>query len=223
MSAPRTPSPELRDRIASAVGKRSSLTRAQYRRQSILVVVLSLAPVAADLALRGVHPLGRPPGYVAIVAIGWFALVLATSSWTLRPGGAALGRPRPALVALAIALPASLLLVSLLASAAFPETLRSPLYGWRVHLACALMTIGLSLAPIGGLLWLFRRSDPVKPWTTGAALGAVAASWAGAVIAVQCPHPEPLHVALAHVAPIAVAAIVTAVAGARVLALRWIR
>lgn len=223
MTAPHTPNPELRDRIASALAKRSSPTRAEHRRQSIVVIALSLLPVAADLAFRGVHAGGRPLGYVALLAIGWSALVVAASIWALRPGPTALGRPRPALAALAIGLPAGLLVVSLAAGAAFPETFRGPPFGWRVHLTCALIGTGLSLAPIAAVLWLFRRSDPVKPWTTGAALGAVAASWAGAITAVQCPHAEPLHVALAHVAPIALSALVAAVVGARVLSLRWIR
>ena len=223
MSPAREPSREVRDRIAAAVAKRSSLTRAQYRRQARVVIAVGLAPVAADLALRGVRPLGRPLGYLAFVAIGWFVLALAASVWALRPARGALGRPRPALVALAIGLPASLLLVSLVASSAFPEAVLEPLLGWRGHLACMLIATGLSLAPIGALLWVFRRSDPVAPWISGAALGAVGASWAGAVLAVQCPHAEALHVALAHVGPIAASAVVGAVIGARVLALRWIR
>ncbi len=223
MSPTRDPGQEVRDRIAAAVAKRSSLTRAQYRRQTNVVIALSLAPVAADLALRGVHPVGRPLGYLAVVAIGWFALALAASLWALRPARGALGQPRPALVALAIGLPASLLLVSLVASSAFPEAVREPLHGWHGHLMCTLIATGLSMAPIGALLWVFRRSDPVAPWISGAALGAVAASWAGAVLAVQCPHAEPLHVALAHAGPIALSAVVGAVIGARVLALRWIR
>ena len=223
MSPDREPSQEVRDRIAAAVAKRSSPTRAQVRRQTIVVIALSLAPLAAILALRGVHPAGRPLGYLAFVAIGWFALGLGASLWALRPGREALGRPRPALIALAIGLPASLLLVSLIASSAFPEAVREPLAGWHGHLACSLFATGLSIAPIGALLWVFRRSDPVAPWISGAALGAVGASWAGAVFAVQCPHAEPIHVALAHVGPIVASAIVGAALGARVLALRWIR
>jgi len=218
-----TPPHELRDRIAAAIASRSSLTRDQYRRQRIVVIALSIVPVAADLVLRGLQLRGRPVGYVAIVAIGWFGLSVAASLWTLRPGPTPLGRPRPALIALAMGLPVGLLLVSLVASGVFLETFRAPLYGLRVHLMCALTATALSLAPILGLLWLVRRSDPVKPWATGAALGALGASWAGAAVAVQCPHPEPLHVLLAHAGPIALTACVTAIVGARVLALRWIR
>ena len=85
------------------------------------------------------------------------------------------------------------------------------------------MATGLSLLPIGIALWSFRGSDPVRPALTGAALGATAASWGGAVFAIQCPRAEPIHVALAHVGPIALAAVVTAVVGSRLLALRWLR
>ena len=166
---------------------------------------------------------GRPYGYVGLVAIGWSALVIGASRWMLRPGPSMLGRPRPKLLQLAVGLPPSLLAVSCVASIMYPETLRAPAYGWHVHLVCALMTGAMSLAPVGVALWFFRRSDPVRPAVTGAALGAIAASWGGAVIAIQCPHPEPLHVALGHVGPIALTAVVGAMIGARLLSLRWIR
>jgi hypothetical protein len=223
MSPPSDPRPDVRQRIEAALAKRSSPTRAQHRRWGAVALAFALASPLAAIATRGIHAGGRPYGYVGIIAIGWCALVVAASSWTLRPGPTALGRPRPRLLLLAFGLPSSLLAVSCAASILFPETLRAPDYGSAVHLACAATATVFSLAPVGIALWFFRRSDPVRPAVTGAALGAIAASWSGAVIAVQCPHPEPLHVALAHVAPIALAAIVTSLVGARVLSLRRTR
>ena len=215
--------PEVRERLERALAGRSSPTREEHRRRGVVAMVVALAPIVAELLLRGVHAGGRPPGYLVVVATGWAALVVAASIWVLRPAPSSLGLPRPKMLVVAAALPCSLLAVSFLAGLAFPNTLHTPGYGWRLHLVCALMAIGLSVVPVGVALWRFRRSDPVRPAVTGAALGAVAASWSGAAIAIQCPHAELLHVALGHVAPIVLAAALTAVIGARVLSLRWIR
>jgi hypothetical protein len=212
--------PDVRERLRAALSSRSSLTRAQLRRRGLAALALAVAPLVAALVLGGVHAGGRPHGYVGVVAVGWCSLVVAASSWVLRPGPTPLGRPRPTLLLLAMALPACLLAVSIAASILFPEALWSSNLGWRAHLACALTASALSLAPLGMALWFFRRSDPVRSAVTGAALGAIAASWGATVVAIQCPHPEPVHVALGHVLPIALAAIVAAVVGARVLSLR---
>jgi hypothetical protein len=212
--------PEVRERLRAALSSRSSPTRAQLRRRGLAALALAVAPLIAALAVRGVHAGARPYGYVGIVAVGWCSLVVAASSWVLSPGPTPLGRPRPTLLVLAMALPTCLLAVAFAASILFPETLRSSNLGWRAHLACALTASALSLAPLGIALWFFRRSDPVRPAVTGAALGAIAASWGATVVAIQCPQPEPLHVALGHVVPIALTAIVAAIVGARVLSLR---
>lgn len=218
MSSPPPPSA----RLLAALASRPSPTRAQHSRRWVLTVAASLVPVWSLLFLRGAPLGGRPSGYVALVAVGWCALIAATSLWILRPGPTALGRPRPLLVVASVALPLLLMSTSLGASALFPETWVTPPYGSRVHLACATMATLLAAPPIGAVLWLHRRSDPVKPWATGAALGVVAASWAGSIVAVQCPHPEPIHVAVAHAAPIAILALGSAVIASRLLAIRWI-
>ena len=218
MSSPPPPNP----RLLAALARSPSPTRAQRSRRWLLIVAASLVPTGSVLLLRGVHLGGRPRGYVALVAAGWCTLIVGASLWTLRPGPTALGRPRPLLALASVGLPLLLLSTSLGASVLFPETWLTPAYGSRVHLACATLATLLAAPPIGALLWLHRRSEPVKPWATGAALGVIAASWAGSIVAVQCPHPEPLHVAVAHVAPIAILALVSAVIASRLLAIRWI-
>jgi hypothetical protein len=216
------PGPDVRERLRAALAKRPSLTRAQHRIRAIAAFVVALLPVVAMIGARGIHTRGRPYGYVGVVAIGWCALVTGATTWMLRPGPTALGRSRPSRLALTVVLPASLLAVSCMASILFPETLRSPDYGGHVHVECALIGSAVSVIPVATALWFLRRSDPVRPAVTGAALGAIAASWGGGIIAIQCRHPEPLHVALGHVAPIALMALVGAVVGSRLLSLRWI-
>lgn len=222
MSTDLSPSEEVGVRLRTAIANRPSATRAQWSRRLRLVMGASLVPLAVVLAIRGLPTAGRPAGYVALVAAGWCAIVISASRWVLRGGPSPLGRPRPLLALLAVGLPAALLAMSVLASALFPETLVEPAYGARTHLACAMTATVLSVAPVGCLLWVFRGSDPVKPWVTGAALGTVAASWAGTLVAVQCPHPEPLHVALAHAAPMLAIMLASGLVAARLLALRWI-
>ena len=223
MGTPIDPSPAARAHLRAVIATRPSPTREQRSSQVTRGLVLALAPVVLVAVARGVPLGGRPAGYVSIVAVGWSALAVASSLWVLRPGRSALGRSRPSLLLLACVLPVGLLAASVIASACFPETAPAPSYGVRVHLVCAAMATALSLLPFIIVLWLFRRGDPVKPWATGAALGALTGTWAGTVIAIQCPHPEPIHVALGHALPIAMMAAVGAAMGVRVLAIRWTR
>lgn len=220
---PIEPSPGARAELQALIAARPSPTRKQRSSQIIRGLAFALAPVVLVLIVRGAPLGGRPAGYVVTVAVGWVTLAVASSLWVLRSGGSALGRSRPSLLRLACGLPVALLAASAIATACFPQTATAPSYGLRVHLACAAMATALSLLPFISVLWLFRRGDPVKPWATGAALGALTGTWAGTVIAIQCPHPEPIHVALGHALPIAMMAAVGAAIGARVLAIRWTR
>lgn len=216
------PSPDLRERIEAELKGRRVPSRQQHRARSTAVILASVMPIVAMAAMRGVHAGGRPLGYVATIAIAWTALAALATAFVLR-SETTLGRPRPALAALAPALPIALATVSIAANLAFPETLHGMEDVAPTGLMCTAMAIGLSVLPVAALLYVYRRSDPVRPVALGGALGAVAASWSGAVLATQCPQTTPGHVVLAHVVPIALTAVVAAVVGSRVLALRWIR
>jgi len=180
----------------------------------------SALPAVIQLVRGGVDVAARPLAYVALVAAGsGFAAGLATV-WTFT-GPAPLGRPRSRLVIVAGALPVAMFLVALAASLVVHAPLGST-SGWHAHSHCIVTSLALLAAPLGASFYVFRCSDPVLPWATGAALGAVAASWGGVTLALQCPEMGTSHVALAHAGPIALGALLGAVLGWRVLALRWI-
>lgn len=216
------PRPDLRERLEAQLKGRSAPSRAQHRRRSAALILASVMPIVALIEMTGVHAAGRPVAYVAALAATWGGLAALATAYVLRTDSA-LGRPRPALAAIAPALPIALASVSIVVSLAFPETLHAQEGVGPSNMMCATMALALSVLPVSALLYVFRRSDPVRPIALGAALGAVAASWSGAVIATMCPRTGPVHVVLAHVGPIALTAIVAAVVGSRVLALRWIR
>lgn len=216
------PSPDLRARIEAQLAGRRVPSRRQHRSRSAAVILASVMPIVAMTAMRGVHTGGRPLGYVALLATGWTALAVLATAFVFS-ADSALGRPRPALAAVASGLPLALVAISAAANLAFPETLHGMEASAATNMMCTVMALVLSVLPVAALLYVFRRSDPVRPVALGAALGAVAASWSGAVLATQCPLTSPLHVVLAHVAPIALTAVVASLVGSRVLGLRWIR
>jgi hypothetical protein len=97
---------------------------------------------------------------------------------------------------------------------------REPAAGAAANVACLVATSVLSLGPLFALGYLRRGSDPVHPRATGAAIGAAAGAWGGVLIDLHCGIVHPLHVALAHVMPIAVYALIGAALGSRLFGLR---
>ncbi len=221
MSAPQPP-PDVRARLEAILPKRKVPTREQHRLRSIVLLAASLLPALYGLAVHGIHAGKRPVGYIVFFAVAWIGTAAAAGAYVLVPPKTTLGRSRGRLLALAVALPVALLGAALAANALFPEALAGSQERWAMNAHCVKVALLLSIAPLAAFLYVFRRSDPVRPSITGAALGAIASSWGGAILAVQCPNPEPVHVAIAHVLPVIVGAIVGAVLGARVVAVRWI-
>ncbi len=74
-----------------------------------------------------------------------------------------------------------------------------------------------------GLMLVRRGSDPVHPAATGAALGAACGACAGVMVELWCPVGAPRHVAVGHILPIVVVAILGASVGARFIAMRCAR
>lgn len=214
------PTRALRARVLAAIKGSPAPTREQHRKLSSIMMASSALPAVTQLVHGGIDVKARPLAYVALVAAGsGLAAALATLWAFTRP--APLGHPRVRLLMVAGAVPAILLLIALAASLVVHAP-RGSAAGWYAHSHCIVTSLALLAAPLGASLYVFRRSDPVLPWATGAALGAVAASWGGVTLALQCPDMGALHVALAHAGPVALGALLGAVLGSRVLALRWI-
>ena len=72
----------------------------------------------------------------------------------------------------------------------------------RPGLRCLVMSLVLSLAPLMGLLWMRRDSDPVHPRTTAAALGTLAGAFGWVFVDLWCPVSHVPHLLIGHLVPL---------------------
>jgi hypothetical protein len=84
---------------------------------------------------------------------------------------------------------------------------------------CLLYIALMSVAPLAAVLAALRAGAPRSPAMAGAVAGLLAGSLAASLYAVHCTDDSPLFVALWYPPPIALATLVGAAAGSRVL--RW--
>ncbi len=133
-----------------------------------------------------------------------------------------LGRPTSQRVAIAMVTPAALIAVAAAGSAVWPETIdgRSSLLA---HVICAVLTMLFALGPLLAFAVVNRRSDPIAPSLTGAALGAAAGAWGALGIELFCTRATPVHVFFGHVLPVAVLVAVGALLGRRLFGVVAIR
>lgn len=212
------PGAELRARLLAATRARpAATTRASARRRWGLAVAAAL-PAVPFFAAIGVGLRGRPVALAALVVVGW-TLVASVATALAFAGRSPLGPSRPTLGLLGVAVPAASFAVSAVGMALFPDTW-SGVTTLTHHATCMLGGVLLSAAPLAAMLVHLRGSDPVAPGLRGAGLGAVAGAWGGAVTILLCPHHTLAHVALGHVLPMALLALVGAALGAAVLRLR---
>lgn len=160
------------------------------------------------------------------------AATLATGSGLLKFAGGAmvamlamrlccrLSRPglRPIACRMTVAL---ILCVIALATAVVLLADRAPpiLSVLRSAPVCTWAVVALSLVPLAASLAALRAGAPERPALAGAAAGLVSGALGALAYAVWCPADDPLFVAVAYGAALAVSAGVGAVAGS--LALRW--
>jgi hypothetical protein len=210
----------LKARILAQAAATPSSTRAAARAYSWLVLPSSII-VAATLffAFDGPrHGQGRATWFYAASSLGW-AMVATLSVWgALHRGGSAVGRPNAWLMAFALGTPASLFALMFAFAVSHPEvTLVHP---ERLGLKCLGLTVAAAVFPLISLAILKRGSDPVHPAATGAALGSACGASAGVMVEMWCPVATPAHVAVGHILPIVAMALLGAVFGARIIAMR---
>jgi hypothetical protein len=164
------------------------------------------------------HGQGRATWFYAASLLGW-ASVAALSIWgAFARGGSALGRPRTWLVAIAVGAPAALFAMMFGLAVVHPEV--TIVHPERLGLKCLGLTVAAATFPLLALALIRRGSDPVHPIATGAALGSACGASAGVMVEMWCPVAASHHVAIGHILPIAIMAILGAVLGARVIAMR---
>ncbi len=210
--------PGLRARILTEARSAPSPT-ADERRSGVLV--------AAAFAVLATVLLGywlgvaqrRAPSVLVVLAVGG-ALSAFGATWVAAARGKSmLGRPLPALIAVAVAAPLGLLAWAIMVACVDRGVVMTG--GTTAqHMTCLVLTVLLALAPFVALAYARRGSDPVHPRSLGAALGAAAGAWGGAMIDVHCGLTTIEHLALGHALPIVLMTLLGALVGGRVLGVR---
>jgi hypothetical protein len=129
-----------------------------------------------------------------------------------------LGRPRWALVLVAVAVPPLLVAWKLSWSARFVGALVA--VPGRPGLRCFALSLVLALAPLAAILWARRGRDSVHPRALGAAVAVAVGALAWIAVDGWCPIGDPGHVLLGHWLPLELLAAAGALLGGLVLGLK---
>ena len=202
-----TPSSDMRDRVLALARAQPSPTRDERRGRARAVAVMSVGvPIVIWVAIGVIAPL--PRGYIVATGAGFLVALGITLGLALWRGPSLLGPPtRWLALASGISGPAILAWVVLAAYAYGLDATPSP---FGAHAICFVFSNLLAAAPLAGLVWARRGTDPVHPRATGAVLGAAAGAAGGLLMQLHCPWGSPLPAALGHALPM----IVLTVAGA---------
>jgi hypothetical protein len=206
-------SPEIRARILASTRTAPAPTRPQVRRQERVLVAAGVAlAVVVFLAAGGVRQGPRPWSLVLATSSGTF-VIAAVAMWAgMLRGGSMLGRQRALLLAVGIGAPLALLGWRSGISSLFDGmTLEWPT---RPGLRCLMLTLAVGVLPLALALLGRRRSDPVNPAGSGAALGVAVGLGAACLVDLWCPVAHVSHVLLGHVLPVALLAAAGAAVGA---------
>lgn len=214
------PSAELRARVLAAASAEPVSPRgAGARRTTVVLVAGFMVPVAISLYLGWPSSGGRPFAYVATLAVAWLAVGLAATWGGVSRGQSMLGRSTAVRIVVATLTPAALLATSLVAALAWPQTLHDDAT-MGSHLVCVVFTLLCALGPLAAFAIVRRRSDPVAPRLTGAAIGAASGAWGALAIELHCGHASPTHIVLGHLLPVVMLTLVGVVIGDGVVAIR---
>ena len=216
-----TPPPAgLRARVLAAASAEPISPRAEgLRRRTVAIAAGFTVPVALSLLLGGPNTGGRPVAYVATLAVAWLAVGLAATWGGVSRGHSMLGRSAAVRLAVATLVPAALLATSLFAAMAWPQTLPDDAT-LTSHVVCVIFTLLCALGPLVAFAIVRRRSDPVAPRLTGAAIGAASGTWGALAIELHCGHASPAHVLLGHLLPVVMITLVGVLVGDQVVAIR---
>jgi hypothetical protein len=215
-----TPPPtNLRARVLAMASAEPVSSRAGGARRRTLAVAGGFAvPVVLSLCLGGPSTGGRPVAYVATLAMAWLTLGLAATWGGVSRGRSMLGRSASTRFAIAVLTPAALLATSLVAAMVWPQTLVDDAT-MNSHVVCVVFTLLCALGPLAAFAVIRRRSDPVAPRLTGAAIGVASGAWGALAIEMHCGHASPAHIVLGHVLPVVMLTLVGVLVGDRVVAI----
>jgi hypothetical protein len=211
---------QLRDRILGAAASEPSVTRGERRwRNALLFVMGSAAALAIFILWGGVRPHGRPLWLIMTTASGSALLGTLALTVALGRGRSMLGRSRRMLAGSIVPMAVALVLWKTGVSALFDGM--NVAWPARPGFRCLALALAVGLVPLVLGLLARRRSDPVQPAAAGAALGAACGLAAATLVDLWCPVAHLPHLLVGHLLPVALLALVGAVAGSKVLAIRF--
>lgn len=209
------PPTELKARVLAAVASEASPDRQRVSRRATVAWLVAVATaLVVFLMVGGIRAVERPVSFVLVTVAGWAAIALA-ATWACARRGSMVGRPLGVLLLATALTPAALGLWYLISAASWgcggPPS--APSYA----LVCLSVSIALVAGPCAVMMRARWASDPAHPRATAAAVGVVAGAWAGVMMELHCERADVAHVALGHVAPALVLALLGALFGERLL------
>jgi hypothetical protein len=210
---------DLKSRILAAVRAEPAPTRRTMLLWNALFLAAGGAVAFAIFMLRGgVRVYERPTLLVVATSAGWFVAAAVATRIAFARGRSMLGRPTAWLVALVVGAPFLLLAWKVAVTAPFG----APMMAWwgdKQGFRCLELDLGIGVVLLAAFTAARRRSDPLRPGITGAALGMAAGIAAGALVDLWCPVAHVGHLLLGHILPLVLLAGLGALAGRRFIQL----
>ncbi len=206
--------PHLKARIMEAAKAEASPTRQKARARTFIVLALALAVALPSTLIFSRTFVGVPRGpllFIAGTAAGWLVVAIGVSWAAFARGRSMLGRSRALLVILFSLTPPLLFGWMYLWNLLYEET-QTPVSG-RAGYKCLAFTLAICAWPLIALSHVRRERDATHPGFAGAARGAAAGALGGFLVDLGCPVANPQHVALGHILPMLVLAVLGALAG----------
>jgi hypothetical protein len=204
---------DVKSRILAAVRAEPAPTRrATLLRNALLLAAGGAAALAIFVCIGGVRVYARPSLLVAATSAGWFVAAAVATRIAFARGRSMLGRPTAWLVALVVGAPLLLLVWKLAVTVPFGQQM---MVWWddKKGYRCLGMSLGIGFVLLAVFTAARRRSDPLRPGITGAALGMAAGIAAGGLVDLWCPVAHVNHLLLGHILPLILLAVLGAVAG----------
>jgi len=204
---------ELKSRILAAVRARPAPTRRALLLQNGLLLAAGVAvALAVFFYFDGVRVYARPTLLVAVTSSGWFVAAVVATRIAFSRGRSMLGRPTAWLVALVVGAPILLLAWKLAVTAPFGPQM---MVWWddKPGYLCLEMNLGIGFVLLAVFTAARRRSDPLRPGITGAALGMAAGIAAGVLVDLWCPVAHVEHLLRGHILPLVLLAALGALLG----------
>jgi hypothetical protein len=208
---------QLRAQVIDRSTREHSPTRRELALRRGMVLGMALAaPLLSFIVWGGLRVGPRPVGLVLQTALGSAVLAAVFIIVGVGRGGSMLGRPSSWLLTQVLLTPVCLFGWRVLITARYPEMMLE--WADRPGIRCFTLSLLLACAPLAGLIWLRRGSDPLHPRLTAAAVGAAAGAGTWVLVDLWCPVGYVPHLLLGHVLPLLLLIALSALLGSRVIA-----